>query len=699
VAATDDEFEAVIEETLRRAGKAYVATGSLPVILLEADKQLAAKLGKVVDKQGADVRFSDASALLFRSQIKLVQQYVNKRLLGLTHEKAKEAIAIGTKDTIALTKSLEKRFTGVAIPLAIDVQGWLDANVRGTGASLLRQHQTSVDRYGQRMIADFEKQLRVGLMLGLSNSELVSRLVEAGKHGGINAGKLHEATPGHFPKPTSYVKRRYWAERIVRTEVAFAHNAAALSSINELRVTQFPDMAKKILAHFDNRTAPDSVAVHGQVRKVDEYFMDGAGRQYLHPPGRPNDRETIVPWRLSWKELPNTASQDPKETKPQAPVPPKGPEASPNTLWGDILSTNEKVKAQKAAKAEAETKASNASAATAALDAAAKAKLKEAIAAQKAASIARAKALKAAQKAAAAEQLKLQKQAEQAKAKAEKEQAKAAAKAAKAAAIERLKAQKAAAQAAKVEARRAARQKQSLSQADDALKRAERAWAQAKTLGDKAKILADVPREALAVDLKARTHDGGLVDPAGIASRSAAFGKSLPDEQRRAIQSFGGALYTAIRQSEAAGAPSAASDLIHEALKQGTPEKGLIVWRGIRNIPLQAFDSWLAGKPFMLGENGGAGTSSTSWNQGVSASSFAGLDHRKAQWGAGGGEGPHRNRVLFRLRNARGVAIEEFAPWSTERELVQPRDARFVATKIYQIAPHCYVVEADGLED
>ena len=68
---------------------------------------------------------------------------------------------------------------------------------------------------------------------------------------------------------------------------------------------EFPEMKKKILAHFDSRTAEDSIAVHGQVRNVSgagSLFRDGAGREYEHPPARPNDRETVIPWMDEWED-------------------------------------------------------------------------------------------------------------------------------------------------------------------------------------------------------------------------------------------------------------------------------------------------------------------------------------------------------------------------------------------------------------
>jgi hypothetical protein len=406
--------------TLHRAAVLFSSgTGGMVSILKEADANLSKRLHGIVKKKGTDATFTEAQAHLFRKQIQLVTEYLEKRLVGHTHEQAMLAVAKGVASTTRLAKKLEQKFTGIARPLAIDSVAMQDAITRGAGASLLRQHVSSVSRYGKGMIADFERVMRVAALEGLSQHQVVSRLVAAGELGGINAKSLHAKEPRSFPEPTSYLRRRYWAERILRTETSYAYNSAGLATIQAAQVNDFPDMQKKILATFDPRTAPDSVAVHGQIRKVSEMFVDGAGRHYLHPPARPNDREAVIPWRPAWKETTTTEQASIEEQI-------KAQEA---------LFTEEKKKEAKA-KAKAKRAAEKAAKAKAAADAK-EASLKAAKeAAEKAEAEAKAKAvLERAQKAA------------EFKAKME---ARAAAKAAAA----QLAAQRAAAQAAAAEARK-----------------------------------------------------------------------------------------------------------------------------------------------------------------------------------------------------------------------------------------------------
>lgn len=316
----ENDAGAMIRLSLSRANRLILGgVGSTLDVLRKADAQLSKKLHAIAKRRGGgEARFTESSALLYREQIRLVTEYVKLRMGGLTDAQAGEAIAEAVKSAVALATRLEERFTGITRPLNIHSQAIQDDVARGTGASLIRQREASWERYGAAMTTKFETVLRAGSLMGMTNHDVISRLVQTGELGGINAARLHEESPGSFPEPTGYVNERYWAERIVRTETAYAYNAAALNTMQTAKNVDFPDLQKKILAHFDVRTAPDSVAVHGQIRPLDGYFRDGAGREYLHPPGRPNDRESVIPWRKVWAELEETEQES--ESKVEAAI-------------------------------------------------------------------------------------------------------------------------------------------------------------------------------------------------------------------------------------------------------------------------------------------------------------------------------------------------------------------------------------------
>lgn len=288
------DADEVVFRTVHAADRAIVATGSVSRIrdlVEQADAELARKLAKEALRVGGiNQRFTGARLQAYSEQLNLVLARVKPRLVRRVGETSAQAIARAHGDTVRVVKKLEERYTGAAVALDLDRVQVLDSLAKGRKGTLLMQHRASVERYGEHVVLEYERQMRLGLLQGETQREMVARLTGHGLEG---------APPGIFRR------QAYWARRIVRTETAYAYNAAQYDATAEGK-KQFPDMAKKIIATFDSRTAADSVYVHGQIRDLNEMFEDGKGRRYLHPPGRPNDREVIIPWRKSWAELPVT---------------------------------------------------------------------------------------------------------------------------------------------------------------------------------------------------------------------------------------------------------------------------------------------------------------------------------------------------------------------------------------------------------
>ena len=89
---------------------------------------------------------------------------------------------------------------------------------------------------------------------------------------------------------------RWKADRIVRTEMSDAYNGTHLEGLKAARDMHGMSPKKSAIVTFDARTGSDSYPMHGQIRELDENFIDGEGRRFLHPPGRPNDREKEIVW-------------------------------------------------------------------------------------------------------------------------------------------------------------------------------------------------------------------------------------------------------------------------------------------------------------------------------------------------------------------------------------------------------------------
>lgn len=319
-----EDAERIVRASVNRAAKVVslrdpagrAAAAQLLELLRGADVRLARKLSVYV--KGEPVTFTAAHAASMRAQAQVVASFVEARLLGLTEEAALAAVIGSIRSTANLIDKLEFAFKGVNHPLALRQASVMSRLANSTTSSLLAQHETSVDRYKTAMIAQMERRLMVGLIENQTVDQVVDSIVQLKGPKGVvpmrsvlSQGKVVRIAEEDIQEGL-FVRYRYWAERIVRTETANAYEEAGLRSLYEAK-NDLPDMQKKIMAVFDARTAMDSVAVHGQVRPLDGLFIDGAGRQYLRPPARPNDRETVIPWRPEWQEVDETRPTPAKE--------------------------------------------------------------------------------------------------------------------------------------------------------------------------------------------------------------------------------------------------------------------------------------------------------------------------------------------------------------------------------------------------
>lgn len=276
--------------------------------LREAERRLGYKLRDEVVKHGSlDSRFTGAQAVMVQQQVLHAIDYVQDRIRGRTSEQAAAAIHGGLQRTITTMEGLERRFTGVVSPLRLrEAHEFSRAKAQARGM-WARDFPTSVDRYGTKMLGEFEEVIRGGLVAGSSMEEIIGALTgRGGPKGQVSlAAKVTPAgvlrvREADIPEGL-FVRNKYWAERLVRTELLKAYNGARQAGL-ESSAADHPGLKRKILAILDKRTAPDSLGVHGQIRGIKEPFVDGAGRSYLYPPARPNDRETVIPWKDSWED-------------------------------------------------------------------------------------------------------------------------------------------------------------------------------------------------------------------------------------------------------------------------------------------------------------------------------------------------------------------------------------------------------------
>lgn len=310
----------------------HAALTELGEVLQQADRKLATKLAFLA-KTGKGRTFTAAQAAGYQAQIKSTIVSVQEKVSGIAVRTGESALRKSVTNQVRLVSSLEQTYSGAAMPLSLVAAMQKSHTQHGNRAALVTRVATSMDRYGEVMGKEFSKIIQVGLASGATVDQMVASLVRHGGPKGVVSLAARETAPGvvqriregNFPEGL-FVAKKYWAERIVRTEVAHSYNAAAFSSLQGLKDAG-ERVRKKIVAVFDTRTAADSIAVHGQIRELDQPFQDGAGRVYQYPPARPNDREVVIGWFDDWAETPSSApptqaeQADALELAQQKPVP------------------------------------------------------------------------------------------------------------------------------------------------------------------------------------------------------------------------------------------------------------------------------------------------------------------------------------------------------------------------------------------
>lgn len=291
----------VLRQTRRDALKLAGQTGAkrLRVVMKEAQRDLDRRLQRATGLKGPGTDSFTAEQLrLTLAQVKDVLKVVDSGMVKLAVAQGRTAADKETAQLLDYIARAERKYAGMGARLPLKEAAFHDRVVQRTEASVLRRlsgkekdawptrtaaeakrkKQGIMDRYGSRVVANFEKQLMLGVATRKPWAEVRADLVDA--------------SPFLKQAPMS------WAERIIRTETMAASNRAGWESVRAAD-DALGDMVKILSASFDDRTSWDSYQVHGQIRRPDEAF-EGYYGAYQHPPARPNDREVVVPHRISW---------------------------------------------------------------------------------------------------------------------------------------------------------------------------------------------------------------------------------------------------------------------------------------------------------------------------------------------------------------------------------------------------------------
>lgn len=257
-----------------------------------AQAELAAKLRRRTVLTDTFTSFQQRQLL---AQVVQGQALIAQRVAGDLGDLSRQAQVESLNGLIDNFSEMEDLFTGAAPVLPIEEAARFWGVIDKRRSSLLRQHEVSMRSYGAALVGDVEQQLALSLATGETTGEAIDRVEETA---GVNW---------------------YQAERIVRTETAWAANTTHIDGIAEI-AEDFADLYMRWTEFvtddgepLDDRVGADSIAMHGQVtRPGDGWTMpddaDGVsesllGQTFYFAPCRPNGREVITSWRPGWGGL------------------------------------------------------------------------------------------------------------------------------------------------------------------------------------------------------------------------------------------------------------------------------------------------------------------------------------------------------------------------------------------------------------
>lgn len=258
----------------------------------EANAVLVAKLRRL---GSASDTFTSHIHRLMLAQVRQGQMLIVRRMAGELGDISAEAQRESLRGLISSIKKLDRQFIGVATVLPIEEAARFEGVIDKRRSSLLKQHTTSMARYGAAVVEKVEQQMALSLATAEPLTGTISR--------------VESAIGGEW----------YRAERIVVTETAAAYNASHADGIKEA-AKEIPSMRMRWEEHvddsgepMDDRVSVDSLAMHGQVASPGENFVmpptapDGepvppalVGQRWAYPPNRPRDRAVVGPWRREW---------------------------------------------------------------------------------------------------------------------------------------------------------------------------------------------------------------------------------------------------------------------------------------------------------------------------------------------------------------------------------------------------------------
>lgn len=276
----------------------------------EVQRMMKAAADELQERIATSVRTSSTTPTSIQEMRRTLDQLndvmltLSRQLGRVTLGMAGEAAEVGAGNVYGILDAANRVHTGR--PLGLREASMLSRAVSGTNASVLRRLAATEEQTPELMAEPSEAEAEVaprmmaeGGVLSRYSIETIGVFEDTLRNGMITQkpwGDVRQELIDNSPFLKGAPK--FWAERVVRTETMTAYNRAGWETIREAD-DELGDMVKILSATFDDRTGWDSYQVHGQIRRPDEAF-EWAGGFYQHPANRPNDREVVIPYRLSW---------------------------------------------------------------------------------------------------------------------------------------------------------------------------------------------------------------------------------------------------------------------------------------------------------------------------------------------------------------------------------------------------------------
>ena len=235
--------------------------------------------------------------------------------------KASGPLAIANLDTEIARMSA---IFGHGVPTIPDIK---TAAVIARGDKLLwKRHEASARRYAGNVGDDIKQLLAQGVAKHDTVDQIVRRLRQLGG-GQRKPGPIDPGQDAHVIAGGMFQRHKFWADRLVKTELMFAYNVqhdVATEQLNAGRLDGEPAYQRKWDASADMRVCPICKGLDGQIAPIGGAFRGG-----YSPPAHPMCRCVVLAWLPRWSKAPGEYEPPVERKEIEARKPEPAPERAP----------------------------------------------------------------------------------------------------------------------------------------------------------------------------------------------------------------------------------------------------------------------------------------------------------------------------------------------------------------------------------